>query len=328
MYNRNHFKTLVAAGMQPQSHENLQQWLAMQQHRLVALNVALDDMARVAAIPQQQYLERRQYIRAKLNLISHISAIQAAESLDKNQVASLGLPQLQYCSRNERQVCAQFLTQRLQILRQLQAETSIILQATRDAIHQNPILNFLNVFRLSKMRRLLSRLEYCMSQISYDEQDFNNQVTKLLGLFQKNLAGKKVEANLHGLMSLFQDLAQINLRISRLQNAVAKEQDSVNQMELWLNRMIAQEHAKSQARALPLTPINSSTADDLNAAMLNPLANSEKRLVLAREFVESCLTAVKAAERMYQDLPPLPDLKIPAAEDIQRRKPGKKKRRK
>ncbi len=327
--------------MQPRADDNLQTWLATQQHRLVALSATLDDMARASAITQQLYFERRNFLKSKINLISQISAIQAADSLDKDQVASLGLPQMEHCSRKEREVCAQFLSQRLKVLQELYQETAGILHAARESGRQNPVLNFLNIFRLSKMRRLLARLDYCLSQIGYDEQDFNAQVSKLVALFQNDHAGKKVEANLRGLMSLFQELEQINIRVARLKNDVAEEEGVVANMEQWLNRVIAQEQTKKLSRPAPASSLRHANEDDAIGAKLNPLAHSEKRLVLARQYVETCLSTARQTAAMYQELPPLPPRPRPTLErqllpplpqlvvnDERRRKPGKKKRRK
>ena len=271
-------------------HDNIEQLLRQQEqlhHRAVALELALRDAYRQRQVSKKAYQDRSQFIKKAIDHLSRTKTfLQNMEHGRQN--SEFGLPKLQDCSPEELSVVSFFLGERRQLLSGLIRESSDISKWLQ-CVTFGKSGWIRTLFRLSKLRKKLSKLEH-LRLFQNQEEDLTENATKLFMKGQPNHRQRlKVGTTLEGLMTVFGELNKLASRVAKLQQNVAKEQTTVKRMEQWL------ELKQQDLRAL--TPSPPPSLDDMYEAELKaqsisqaPLQRTEERLVLARRWAEQTET--------------------------------------
>jgi len=266
------------------SHDHLEQL----SHQLVALEVALQDEYRQSTLSVQDYRQRYELVQG---LQAELKKIQVCKQLGNSQAAAetdLGLPRLDGCTPDEKEVCQQFLDERLRLAEHLCQQTQTVTKWLEEAVRGKGGW-LATTLRLSKLRKKLGQLNYWHGELEDEDQRLSQMMHRLVASIRNRNQRDDVISNLKGLINIFYDLNRITGRVAKLKEAVQIENEAVAQMETWLREREAElSRSKAHARAPGMKAIDK-WDDRAREFSYKPIAVISDRLNLAKEFIQQCI---------------------------------------
>ena len=260
--------------------------VAQYHHRLLSLEADLKDQARAGGLSPSVFAKRvgrLKKIHKSLNLLQQLCL---AETPDKPAATDIGLPVLSECTPTELDVIGRFLGLKEQNVLRLEEETRRVYGWLLDAIsgRANPVRMIL---RLSKLRRLIQKLEQQATMLDEESSSLTLHVDKLLAETRtRNESGGGYLTTLDGLMALFQQLDSTIGRIARLRATVKKEELRTKAMEDWLRR---EEQSLKDQRPASMQPTPLAlmrAAQEVRTTVSPALRESRRRRELVEQFLD------------------------------------------
>lgn len=251
-------------------------------HRLLSLEVDLQEAARTNQVPLRDYERRMKQIAVLKRELSVISQVNALESDDPfaNQDADLGLPLTGSCTPAEISVVNRFLDDLQKTLAGHEKNCRSVLEWVRGAISGEPS-GLQQTFRLSKLHRLTQKTLARARLVRHEAQAVDRYVEKL----SKGLGKDVARGTIDGLMQVFSDLDGVISRVARLRATVKNERQRISRMVRWLED---HEYEVSASRPAMPPPTPLATAKAMAEVPAVPMLNldSERRqLEVARGFL-------------------------------------------
>lgn len=260
-----------------------QELVAQYHHRLLSLEADLKDKARAGALSAAALSKRVKKIKQVHASLNQLQRACIAEAPGKLMAQDIGLPILDDCTPDERQVCEQFLIEREEDLLELEAESAKVYRWLTEAVtgRTGPMRLIL---RLSKMRRIIQTIEKSSTLMAETSKALTAHVEKLLAAVRTPGAKEAGRSTLDGLMALFQQLDGTISRVARLRASVKKEDERTKAMGAWLRAQEAHLRTKAPPQ-LPPTPLETAKAAHA-AGVQQRHIKTGKRQRLLEEFWE------------------------------------------
>ena len=232
-----------------------QELVAQYHHRLLSLEADLKDQAKAGGLKPRAFARRVKQLKAVHEQLAELQQASAAEDGAKLTSADIGLPLLDECTPEEKDVCEAFLASKEKDLARLEAETAKVQKWVLEATtgRSGP---FRLTLRLSRLRRLIDGFDVETTRMTEADQTLSEHVDKLLASV-KGLAKETGRTTLDGLIALFQQLDATITRVARLKAAVKREEQRTGAMKAWLVKEQAEmDAALAKAPAMaPPTPL-------------------------------------------------------------------------
>lgn len=282
------------------------------QPRLMSLEVTLQNAAKGGMIGPAEYQARQQLVyQLRQRLLTAHQWVYESQS-HPNTDLDFGLPNLESCSYEEVVVCDHFLTQRINLCHSMLSYLASLYQMVEPAA-QKKMGSIKSTFTLSKIKKAIDRLSEDGKRVDVDEKVAQEQAVELVTQLKARHILKPDAEVVESLIILFDDLDALTSRIARLKQSTQKEEQHIREMNHWLfenEQKIAQ---KPAPLPIPTLAVTQDAEREIRSPALNPVAQAEERLAVAREFVENYINLRK--REAISQLPDLPgDLKEQAKE--------------
>lgn len=261
-----------------------QELVAQYHHRLLSLEAELKDQARARALTPRAFAKRVDRLKVVHKRLSELQRLCTAEADGIGGGNDIGLPVLDDCTPAERQVCEQYLDERLDDVEDAMADTGRVYKWLVEAVtgRTGPLRLIL---RLSKLRRMIQATERETAQLQEVSKSLGVHIDKMLSAGN---GGARARTSLEGLMSLFHQLDGTISRVARLKASVKKETGKTQAMEAWLR----QQEATIRARPAIMQPPSPLALSQVKTAA-EELRPTYHRKVVRRK---------KIAEEFWQDV--------------------------
>lgn len=218
----------------------LQELVAQYHHRLLSLEAELKDQARARALSPRAFAKRVARLKVVHERLTSLQRLCTAESDSTQQGIDIGLPVLDECTPAEQTVCEHYLSDRLEDLHAVSADTGRVYKWLVDAV-TGRTGTFRLTLQLSKLRRMIQAVERRTAHVHDASESLSAHIDRVL---TASKGGERAKNSLEGLMSLFQQLDGTISRVARLKASVKKEQGKTQAMESWLRQQESSIRAK------------------------------------------------------------------------------------
>lgn len=260
--------------------------VAQYHHRLLSLEADLKDRAKSGALSPASLSKRVKRLKEVHRDLNALQRLCVAEKPGKLTSTDIGLPMLDECSTEERQVVEQFLEEREADVMELEAESSKVYSWLQDAIAGRS--GALRVtMRLSKLRGFITNHEKRGAALGEEAKSLNVHVDKLLTQTTGSAGREAGRTTLEGLMAVFTRLEVTISRVAKLKASVKREEAKTKAMEVWITE---QEQRLSTMRPSmpPPTPLQTAqAARAIPASFSRSIERASKRRDLVEQFWEN-----------------------------------------
>lgn len=270
--------------------------VAQYHHRLLSLEADLKDRAKSGALSPASLSKRVRRLKEVHRELNALQRLCIAEKPGKLTSTDIGLPMLDECSAEERQVVEGFLEDRELDVLELEAESGKVYSWLQDAIAgRTGALRA--TLRLSKLRAFITSHEKRAATLAEESKSLNLHVDKLLTQTTGSAGREAGKTTLEGLMDVFTRLESTISRVAKLKASVKREEAKTKAMEEWIT---AQEQRLSGFRPTmpPPTPLSTvQAARAIPAGMSRSLERARRRRDLVERFWDNVVGPAATATR-------------------------------
>lgn len=268
--------------------DDFQELVAQYHHRLLSLEADLKDQARAGAMSTKLFTRRVKRLKEVHAELAELRKLSMIDNPGKLTAVDIGLPLLDDCTPEEREVCERFLIEKELEVRMLELQSGQVYRWLGDAVsgYTNPIRMIL---RLSKMRKMIQAFEKRMETLADAATVMSHHIDKLVGKMKGGQGRQNARSTVEALMALFQQLDGTIARVARLKASVKKEEARTQAMSAWLKQQ--EDAIKSNREAfIPPTPLATARAvAETGSTVGRRIPRAKKRRNLAEQYWQEVL---------------------------------------
>lgn len=233
--------------------ETIQSLLSQYGQQLLCLEADLNERARKGIIKPKVFrrrMTRLKEVQLKLKVLHRhcLREVQARASGDKGELPLISCP-----TPLEETISDHFFASSADFTTTLEREVSLVHKWLHDAVSGKPFA-FRHILRLSKLRRMIGRVERRTNSIQDLAKGLDLQVEKLLHQTGIGQPPRITKNSMDGLVSLFQAVEKMVTRVAQLKSQIRDNHLKAMEMEAWINKVEAQARSVAPLLDVP-TPL-------------------------------------------------------------------------
>lgn len=233
--------------------ETIQSLLSQYGQQLLCLEADLNEKARTGIIKPKVFrrrMTRLKEVQLKLRVLHRhcLREVQARASGDKGELPLISCP-----TPLEESISDHFFASSAEFATTLEREVSRVHKWLLDAVSGKPFA-FRHILRLSKLRRMIGRVEKRTNSIQDLAKGLNLQVEKLLHQTGTGQPPRITKNSVDGLVSLFQAVEKMVTRVAQLKSQIRETHLKATEMEAWIKKVEAQARTVAPPLDVP-TPL-------------------------------------------------------------------------